>query len=149
MRLCALAITTCLIALPAAAQSQLERMEALSEEANRITNAYMIAQLPALDGNMPDPEWDDPMRSAFTCVLDGYRADAGDAGIDRMLEDMETTMAELSPEALMNGGLQERVQLPDGVSEARSVELMNTCRVMELYMARMRASGALTILSQQ
>lgn len=147
-RLC-LTAAACLMALPAIAQTQLERMEVVSEEANRLTNAHMISELPALEGHMPDPNWDDDVRDAYACVLDGYRADAGDAAIDAMLDRIEATMAELGPEGLMESGLDERIPLPEGVTGERSVALLNTCGVMAIYMARLQASGALTILAEQ
>jgi hypothetical protein len=143
-------VTAALLApLPAAAQSQLERMEVLSEQANALMNEAMIAQVPALEGNMPDPAWDEPMRAAYTCVLDGYVEVSGEAAVDDMLEEMEVVMETATAESIMSGEMAEGLQLPDGMSEAQAQTLMQTCGVMEVIMARMAESGAMQVMMDQ
>jgi hypothetical protein len=134
---------------PVAAQSQLERMEVLSEQAGALMNEAMIAQVPALEGNMPDPAWDEPMRVAYGCVLDGYVAASGEAAVDRMLDEMEAMMETATAEALMSGEMGEAMQLPEGLTEAQAQGLMQDCGVMEVMMARMAASGAMQIMMEQ
>jgi hypothetical protein len=149
MRLTVLTLTALIaLPLPAAAQSQLDRMEVLSERANALMNEAMIAQAPQLDGQMPSPEWDDALRAAFGCVLDGYRSDVGDEGVDVMLDQMETTLDGATAEDLMNGTMNERVDLPEGITPERGTELMTSCGVMEIYMTRMMESGVVEAMSQ-
>lgn len=144
----ALAALSCLFVLPAAAQSQLDRMEVLSERANALMNEAMIAQAPQLDGRMPSPDWDDALRAAFACVLDGYRADVGEAGVDRMLDQMEATLDGATASDLMDGTLDQAVDLPEGITPERGTELMTSCGVMEIYMTRMMESGVVEAMSQ-
>jgi hypothetical protein len=135
--------------LPAAAQSQLDRMEALSEQANALMNEAMIAEMPALAGNMPDPAWDAPMRAAYGCMLDGYVEVSGSAAVDRMLDEMEVAMATATAADIMSGEMGQSVQLPEGLSEAQAQSLMQSCGVMEQIMARMAESGAMQIMMEQ
>lgn len=145
----AVCAAACLAPLPAAAQSQLERMEVLSEQASALMNEAMIAQVPALEGNMPDPAWDEPMRAAYACVLEGYIDASSEAAVDGMLDDMEAMLETATAETLMSGETGESVQLPDGMSEEQAQGLMQSCGVMEVIMARMAASGAMQVMMDQ
>ncbi|MBF9061297.1 hypothetical protein HKCCSP123_19120 [Rhodobacterales bacterium HKCCSP123] len=140
---------TFLVPLPAAAQSRLERMEELSEQASALMNEAMIAQVPALAGRMPDPAWDERMRVAHACVLEGYVEASGEAAVDEMLDQMETMMETATVETLMSGEMSETVQLPDGIGEDQAQRLMESCGVMEVIMARMVESGAMQVMMNQ
>ena len=149
-RLAPLALAAVLLApLPALAQSQLDRMEAVSEQANALLNEALVAQYPALEGNLPAPEWDDEVRAAYACVLDGFVAASGEAGVDVMLAQAEAAMAGATAETLMSGAMDGAVQPPPGMSEAEAQALMGSCGVVEIMMARMAESGAMTIMMQQ
>jgi hypothetical protein len=143
------AILAATLALPATAQSRLDRMEALSERANTLLNEALVAQLPQLAGNLPDPAWDGEMRSAFSCVLDAYVAEAGGAEVDAMLDRMDVAVAQATPETMLDGGLDAQVGLPAGLDEAESVQIMNECGVVVLMMQRMTESGAMQIMMDQ
>lgn len=135
--------------LPVAAQSQLERMEELSEQVSALMNEAMIAQVPALEGNMPDPAWDEPMRAAYSCMLEGYVDASSEAAVDGMLDEMETMLETATAETLMSGETSQAVQLPDGLSEEQAQGLMQSCGLMEVIMARMAASGAMQVMMDQ
>lgn len=145
----AAAILAASLASPAAAQSRLDRMEALSERANELLNAALVMQLPQLEGNLPDPAWDAEMRNAFSCVLDAYVAEAGGAEVDAMLDRMDVAVAQATPEMMLDGGLDAEVGLPAGLDEAESVQIMNDCGVVVLMMQRMAESGAMQIMMEQ
>jgi hypothetical protein len=148
--LTAAALAAALVApLPALAQSQLDRMEVLSEQANALMNEALVAQIPALEGNMPDPAWDDRVRSAYSCMLDGYVDAVGEDGVDDMLDQMEVAMADATPETLMSGEMASGVSQPAGMSDEQAQALMTGCGVMEVMMARMAESGAMGIMMQQ
>ncbi|MHA7885750.1 hypothetical protein [Roseicyclus sp.] len=144
-----LAAVAASLPVTAAAQSQLERMEVLSERASALMNEAMIAQLPALEGNMPDPAWDDPMRAAYGCVLEGYVQASGEAAVDTMLDEMDAMMETATAETLMSGAFGDGVQLPEGMSEVQAQALMQDCGVMEIIMARMAESGAMQVMMDQ
>jgi len=148
-RIALASVLTLTLALPALAQSQLERMQALSEQASALMNEALVAQIPALEGNMPAPEWDDRTRTAYRCVLDGYVEAVGESGVDGMLEQMETALNGATADSLMNGEMQQGIDTPDGMTEAQSQALMGRCGVVEVMMARMAESGAMAIMMQQ
>ncbi len=137
------------LAAPAQAQSQLERFEELSEQAAGLMNEGLIAQVPALEGNLPSPEWDDELRTAFSCVLDGYRDASSNAEIDVMLEEMEEILGTVTAEELMAGDSFAHTGLPGDMTEEQGFELMQSCGVMAIYMARMSESGAMAIMMEQ
>lgn len=138
-----------LAALPAAAQSQLDRMQAVSEQANALMNEAMILEIPALDGNMPDPAWDEPMRTAYACILDGYVAASSESAVDGMLDTMEALLETATAQSILNGEMSEDAMLPEGVDEAEAQAVLSGCGLMELMMARMAESGAMAVMMQQ
>lgn len=138
-----------LAALPALAQSQLDRMQVVSEQANALMNEAMIAEFPELEGNMPDPAWDEPMRTAYACILDGYVAASSEGAVDDMLTRMEGLMETATVETILNGGMAEDAMLPEGVDEMQAQAILGSCGLMELMMARMAESGAMTVMMQQ
>jgi hypothetical protein len=135
------------MALPAAAQSTLERLEAVSVEMNAMMNAAMIAEVPALDGNMPDPAWDEPLRQAYTCMHDAYVAEVGDAPVAVMVSQMEAQLETLTAEDLLTGAV--AVENPEGISDDQALEIVSGCGLMEVFMARLADSGAIGIMMQQ
>jgi hypothetical protein len=148
-RIAALLAAAMLVPLPALAQSQLDRMEVLSERANALMNEALVRQIPALEGNLPGPEWDERTRTAYACMLDGYVAAVGEDGVDGMLAQMEATLEGATAQQLMNGELDQGVDMPDGMTEAQTQALLGSCGVMEVMMARMAESGAMSVMMQQ
>lgn len=144
-----LAAALCLTALPAAAQSQLDRMQAVSERANTLMNEAMIIEIPALAGNMPDPAWDDPMRTAYSCILDGYTAASSTGAVDDMLDAMEALFENATAQMILNGEMAEDAMLPAGVDAAQAQTILAGCGLMELMMTRMAESGAMGVMMQQ
>jgi hypothetical protein len=148
-RTAALLAAAMLVPLPALAQSQLDRMEVLSERANALMNEALVMQIPALEGNLPDPEWDERTRTAYACMLDGYVAAVGEDGVDGMLAQMEAALEGATAQQLMNGELDQGIDMPDGMTEAQTQALLGSCGVMEVMMARMAESGAMSVMMQQ
>lgn len=140
--------TAITLALPiaASAQSALERMEAMSETMTEMTYTALVDEIPALDGNLPSAEWDDAMRDAGACVLDGVEEEVGEDGVAEMLDNMETAMATVTPEGLMQGTFQPA--LPDGITDQQMQTISNECGMVELMMMRMAESGAMAIMME-
>jgi hypothetical protein len=141
--------TALIVPLPALAQSQLDRMQVLSEQANALMNEALIAQIPALDGNLPAPEWDDRTRTAYACMMDGYVDAVGSDAVDQMLDQMEAALDGATTESLMSGEMEQGIDMPEGMTEAQTQALLASCGVMEVMMARMAESGAMTVMMQQ
>ncbi|MDG3041993.1 hypothetical protein [Roseicyclus marinus] len=138
-----------LAALPAAAQSRLDRMQAVSERANALMNEAMIIEIPALEGNMPDPAWDEPMRTAYACILDGYVAASSEGAVDGMLDRMEALLETATVDSILTGEMGDDAMLPEGVDEAEAQAVLSGCGLMELMMTRMAESGAMGVMMQQ
>ena len=147
-RLSPLVLAAALAALPATlhAQSALERMESMSEAMTEMTYVGLVAQVPALEGNLPSPEWDDEMRAAGQCVLDGVEEVVGRDGVTEMLDNMEAAMADATPEALLSGDFNPAV--PEGITDAEMQAISNGCRMVEIMMIRMMESGAMSIMME-
>ncbi|MEQ9259568.1 MAG: hypothetical protein RIG84_10745, partial [Roseovarius sp.] len=148
------ALLTALVTLPAAAlaDSQLERMEAISEEMNEVMMVMMVNEAAAngadpepLRAAMPDLTWDDAMREAGSCMLDEYTSEIGSDGVDEMLAKMEEFSVEMG-EMGANGATMSELgdtsdMLPEGITMQRSAEITQDCGMMQLQMQRMEASG--------
>lgn len=134
-------------ALPSTAQSTFERLEAVAVAMNEVMFAEMVAGTPALDGNMPTAEWSDDLRTAYTCMYDGYVAEAGEDAIADMVTAMEVTLETSTAAELMEGGAS--VENPEGITDERALEIVGGCGMMEAFMDHMTSSGAMQILMEQ
>lgn len=143
----ALASALAAMALPAAAQSTLERLEAVSVAMNGMMNDAFVAQIPALEGNLPDPAWDDTLRTAYTCMHDAYVERAGEDAVAEMVTQMEASLETLTAEQMLQGEV--AVDNPEGITDAQAQEIVMGCGLMEAFMTRMAASGAMGIMMQQ
>lgn len=142
------------IAIPSisVAQSQLDRMETVSEA---MTGTMVIMMVREMEANgvdatplmeaLPDMTWDDDMRVAGRCILERYSDAVGDTGVETMLTNMEAYNAEI--EALGDnsgtiGDMPEPVDMmPEGFSEQQQMEIAQSCGMIELQLQRMKESG--------
>lgn len=147
MRVFALGLGFVGLPLTASAQSTFDRFETVAVAMNALMNEALIAEIPALEGNLPDPEWDDSMRTAYTCMYNGYVARVGEAPVAEMVTGMEDMLASLSPVEMLQGG--GAVENPDGISDADALEIVGGCNLMDVFEARMTESGAMEIMMQQ
>lgn len=145
----ALAYAAALALLPVAvhAQSTLERLETVAVAMNGMMNEALAAEIPALEGNLPDPEWDEPMRTAYTCMYDGYVGRVGEEPVAQMVTDMEEMLATVTPIELLENGA--AVENPEGLTDVEALEIVEGCNLMTVFMDRMAASGAMEIMMQQ
>lgn len=146
IRCTALAAALAIAALPASAQSTFERLEAVAVAMNTMMFDQMVAQTPALEGNMPSAAWSDDLRTAYACMYDGFVDRAGEDAVADMVTEMEAQLATISPEEVMTGG--GDVENPEGLSDEQAAEIVASCNMMEAFMAHMSSSGALQILMQ-
>ena len=135
------------LSLPVSAQSTFERMETVSETMGALMNEAFVAQIPALEGNMPDPEWDDTLRDAYRCVYDRYVGLAGEDAVETMVTQMEEMVNTVDPASLIDGTAP--LEQPEGVTDEDGIAIVSECGVMEVFMTRMAESGAMGIMMQQ
>jgi hypothetical protein len=130
--------------LPSVAQSTFERLEAVAVAMNEMMFDAMVEETPALEGNMPTAAWSDDLRTAYTCMYDGYVAEAGEEAIAVMVTSMEETLATATAAELLAGDAS--AENPEGISDERALEIVGGCGMMEAFMDHMTASGAMQIL---
>lgn len=147
-------IALCLTApLPALAQSQLDRLEVISEQMN-LGMAQMMAREVAANGGdpapvlaaLPDTAWDAEFRAAGTCMLDRYNAAAGSDAVDTMLDEMEAMVPLLATASI--DSMSDMNPLPAGVTEDQSIEIANACGIVDLSMQRLEESGFTAAMMQ-
>ena len=142
-------------ALPAAAfaETQLERLESISERMMTATLEAMVRQVEEQGGNpeplreaMPDVSWNDEYRDAGECLLDRFTAASSSSAVTEMLDDMEAYLPQM---AEMNLDTLEDVNfLPDGMTEEQSMEINSECGITEVMMDRMENSGFMAAMMQ-
>ena len=147
IRAFAIGAALALLPMTVSAQSTLDRLEAVAVTMNGMMNEAMIADIPALEGHLPDPEWDEPMRTAYTCMHDAYVERVGEAPVAEMVSSMEEMLETIEPAELLQGG--GAVENPEGISDEEALEIVDGCNLMSVFMQRMAASGAMEILMQQ
>ncbi len=143
-------VTLGLFAIPTAvfADSQLDRLESVSERTNELMMVKMVEAMVAETGAdpapvmalIPDMEWDDAFRVAGECMLDGYRAEIGKGGVDEMLDLMEDMLPKLEEQSLEEMGEEMNV-MPEGLTMEASIGIQQECGMMELAMERMSETG--------
>ena len=128
------------------ADTQLDRLEALSEEMNLGMAQLMAREIAANGGDpapmlaaMPDTSWDAEYRAAGTCMLDGYTSLIGSDGVDAMLDNMEAMLPQMATATMES--MAEMNPLPAGISQDQSIEITQNCGMMEIGMRRMQESG--------
>lgn len=138
----------------AIAETQLERLEDLSERMNAAVFDAMIrmaenegANPEPLRAAIPDGTWDDAYREAGACMLDRFSTVTTASEIDRMLDTMEVAIAQMATTNLDEIG-DEFDFLPEGVTEDMSMQINMECGMTELMMQRMEDSGFTAAMMQ-
>ncbi|MCR9108270.1 hypothetical protein [Marivita sp. XM-24bin2] len=148
--------TALLVALPATAfaETQLERLESISERLNDAMFSAMIRMVAKEGGNpeplraaMPDGTWDDAYRDAGACILDRYTDASSASAVDTMLDEMEAFIPRLDEIDLAAMG-EGPSFLPEGVSEDYSMTVNSECGLTDIMMERMSESGFMATMMQ-
>ena len=148
----ALAAALALVPLSASAQSQLDRLESISERSNDMMLGAMVQMLAdeGLDTStlpdIPPMEWTDAMRAAGDCMLAAYTAEIGSDGVDRMLGSMETALDDMEGLSLDEMTDVTADLLPEGVTEEMSLEITQSCGMIDAQMEWMRETGVMDAL---
>ena len=136
------------------AETQLERLENISEEMNDAMFDAMVNMVEKQGGNpeplrsaFPDGAWDAEFRDAGQCLLDRYIDASSEAAVDQMLDDMEAFIPKMAEADLENLG-DEADFLPEGISEEFSVSVNKECGLSDLMMNRMEESGFMAAMMQ-
>ncbi len=138
----------------AIAETQLERLEVISE---RMTDAMFDAMIRMVErdgGNatpmreaIPDTTWDASYRDAGACLLDRFTAASSVTAVDKMLDDMEAFVPQMADMDLDSMG-DDATFLPEGISEDFSVSVNQECGLTGIMMDRMDESGFMAAMMQ-
>lgn len=136
MQKIALTAALMLLAAPAFAQSELDRLEVASVAAGENMEAFLISAAPTLATAMPDWTWDAEMRDAGSCTLDAIREAGGDAAVTDYLTSLEafSTMPITSMQQMATD-----TPVPIDAIFAQNTGI--TCGSSEIAMRRMQESG--------
>jgi hypothetical protein len=146
-------LATAIALLPATAfaETQIERLERLSEEMNGVVPIMMANEIEAQGGDgaalravaneMPD--WNDAMRAAGECMIDRYTAASSSADIDMMLDNMEALLGDMESMQMTEFAESDMSNdmLPPGVTLEQSATITQDCGMMDLQMEAMQNSG--------
>ncbi|MEM7361005.1 MAG: hypothetical protein AAF431_18075 [Pseudomonadota bacterium] len=135
-----LLILTAFTSHAAFADELLERLENATEKLGKNQGQFYASRVPELKDKMPSWDWDDEIRQASKCVLDGIATQKGQrvaeayvSGIERDAEKTITSFAQLSDSSSMP---------PELLGEDQTIlNLMNKCRTMEISAVRLKESG--------
>lgn len=130
------AATLTLLAAPAFAQSDLDRLEVATMAASGNLEAFLISRAPELASSMPDWTWDDALRDAASCTLDAVRAEGGDAAVTSYISSME-----VFAETPITSMQQMALDTPVPINADFAASAGQTCGSAEIAMRRMQESG--------
>lgn len=145
---------TLIAATPALAQDAFERFEELSEASNNLMlNAMVesaVAQGAARDelaAALPVFEWNDAIREAGLCTYEALLAEVGDDGIDQMLNTLAEFIASVEGQSLEEiANANAEMEMPDGLTEERSIEITQSCGMIAAQTAWMADTGFLDVM---
>lgn len=131
----------------ASAETQLDRLETISERMNDAMFDAMIRMVQQQGGNpeplrsaIPDGTWDAAYRDAGACMLESFVAASSTSAVDKMLDDMEAFIPKMAEMDLENMS-EETDFLPEGISEDFSISVNMECGLTDIMLDRMEKSG--------
>jgi len=136
------------------AESQLDRLESVSERMMSATLDAMVRMVEKEGGNpdplraaLPDMDWDAEYREAGACMLERFVNASSKSAVDQMLDDMEIFIPKMA-EMDIDDMDQNANFLPDGVSEAYSMSVNEDCGTTALLLKRLEESGFMAAMMQ-
>lgn len=144
MRLIPLAALSLTLATPALAETQLERMERLSEA---MQVKMFSTMLQGTDFDVASAvAWDDEMRASAECVLDAYVAESSEEDLEAVFDQMEEIIAQ--PAADMAAMEEQMSNFAAPLPEERAIEINRSCGMVDLQMQKMQESGLMNAMMQ-
>lgn len=121
------------------ADDLLDRLEVATEQIGENQGKFYVSRVPELAEKLPEWEWDDEIRSANKCVLDGIEEEKGREIAEAYVTGLEidakipiTSMAQLS----------DQNNIPPVLRDGQTlIALSQKCNIMEISAARLKESG--------
>ncbi|WP_439524738.1 hypothetical protein [Marivita sp.] len=136
------------------AETQLERLEDVSERMNSAVMEMMVREVERQGGNpeplrgaIPDGEWNDAYRDAGQCMLDRYTEASSQSDVDEMITKMEGMIPMMATANMEDLGDNMDIT-PEGISDELSMQINNDCGMTDLMLERMQESGFTEALMQ-
>jgi hypothetical protein len=142
MRLSLYGLIFCLLPSFALAQSNIDRLQAASEQLMENTLDFYESRVPSLASVRPNTAWDAQIREAWQCMLDGMQAAKGDAGVATYLAELEAYAAM----PITNIRTMSET-IPPSMQDAQVVQISQTCGTDKASLAQMQASGLIAQLA--
>lgn len=140
-----LALGVLALCLPglARADALLDRYRDASIARAAIMTDFFVSRVPELAEVMPEIGWDDEIAVISQCLLDGIRAEQGEAGAEAYVAGMEewATMP-IASFATMNDGA------PAAVADPSLLQIQMDCGALTFSQERMESSGMMGVLMQ-
>lgn len=120
--------------------SLLERLEIAAEQISQNQYDFYLSRAPELEGKLPSVEWDEEIRAASKCILDGIQLAKGEkiaeAYVAAMEKDAKLTIRSLDQMA-------NETSIPDELkgNDTTIETLAEQCNTMEITAARLKESG--------
>ena len=137
----ALALLTSVICLSsqAYAQIELEQFEENGEAMASKMNQLFVVQNPQVAEFLPEVAWNDGFRASAKCMIDLFRTEGGDDFITQMLANGKEFVTK---EFTSFTDFQEHANfMPEGLSQARQIEISGECGMTKLTIDRIQGSG--------
>lgn len=128
------------VACPTWADDLLNRLEVATEKIGAKQGEFYVSRAPELADKLPDWEWDDEIRTASKCVLDGIEAAKGRAIAEAYVSGLE---ADANKEVTSLATAPEDSSIPAELlnGDDTILNLMQTCKTMEISTIRLKESG--------
>ena len=147
-------LMVCAAPFAAFAESQLERLESISERMNDAMIEAMIRMVEKEGGNpeplraaVPANAWGDDHREAGRCMLEKFNEASSVSAVNQMLTEMEAFIPQLAGMDLDTFGDDVNL-LPEGISEDYSLQVNSECGLSDLMVERMEESGFVAAMMQ-
>ncbi len=136
-----LLLASCTVACQSAwADELLDRLEVASEKIGANQGSFYVSRVPELKDKLPNWEWDDEIRTASKCVLDGIETAKGRDIAEAYVAGLETDAAK---EITSMTQLADQSSIPDELKgdDQTILTLMQDCKTMDISAARLKQSG--------
>jgi hypothetical protein len=135
------AVVVALLPQAVLADALLDRYQAAAVTKADQMEAFFVARVPELAEVLPEMGWDDELAVVAACILDGQRAERGEAGAEAYVAALEE-WALIVPTSFMTMA----DGMPVVLSDDLALRLNESCGGIEISMQRMQDSGMMAMI---
>jgi len=122
------------------AASLLERLELATEEIGKNQGQFYVSRVPELADKMPSWDWDDEIRTASKCMLDGISSEKGAEVAEAYVAGLEL---EAAKEITSFTSLSSDENIPAELkgNDSTIADLQQRCGTIDISINRLKESG--------